>query len=56
MGQRLSQKLKKEFEDYILFMEEQCAKKFKNCDSCKRMKQCQATSDKLINFLAESIK
>lgn len=56
MGQRLSQKLKTEFEAYILLMQERCSGKHDDCDSCKMIEDCQATSDKLVNFFAESIK
>ena len=61
MGQKLSQKLKKEFEDYILLMQKKCSDamssgRFENCNKCRMIKQCRATSDRLVNFFAESIK
>ena len=56
MGQKLSQKLKKEFEIYILLMQSRCSDKNDDCNSCVMMKQCRETSDKLVNFFAESIK
>lgn len=61
MAQKLSLRLKKEFEDYILMMQKNCSDakssgEFENCDKCKMVKECQATSDRLVNFFAESIK
>lgn len=56
MAQRLSQKLKTEFEAYILLMQERCSAKHDDCDSCKMVEDCRTTSDKLVSFFAESIK
>lgn len=56
MAQKLSQKLKREFETYIQLMQERCSDKYDDCNSCKMVKECRATSDRLVNFFAESIK